>query len=177
MHLRAHVGRTRAREARTRAIERGAESLAIEGLEQVVDRIELERVDRVLVVRGDENHQRHRVAPDLLDHLEAVDAPHLHVEKHEVGLERGDALHCLGAVATFAQHLDVTLQCAVVLQRLARDGLVVDDQRADHGGGTVHGGGCGGAVHSSGPSRSGMRRRARKPPVSEERNSTLQLSP
>ncbi len=61
-----------------------AQALVGEGLEQVVDGGDLERVERELVVGRHEDDGRHRVRADLLQHLEAVHARHLHVEEDEV---------------------------------------------------------------------------------------------
>ena len=68
-----------------RAGEGLAEALAVERLEQVVDRVHVERAQRVAVVGGDEDDERHLVGADRVDHVEAVGAGHLHVEEHQVG--------------------------------------------------------------------------------------------
>src|SRR5262245_26971614 len=39
-----------------RPIQRGLEALVAEGFEEIVDRVRLERAQRILVVRGDEHH-------------------------------------------------------------------------------------------------------------------------
>ena len=66
------------------ALQRVGEALAVERLQQVVERPHLERLQRVLIVGGDEDDERHLVGADRLDHLEAVHLRHLHVEEHEV---------------------------------------------------------------------------------------------
>jgi hypothetical protein len=43
---------------------------AVEGLQQVVERADLERPQRVLVVRRHEDDERHPVGADGFDHLE-----------------------------------------------------------------------------------------------------------
>ena len=55
-----------------RARERLPEPLAIERLEQVVERVHVERAQRVAIVGGDEDHERHPVGADRVDHVEAV---------------------------------------------------------------------------------------------------------
>ena len=67
-----------------RALQRLAEPLAVERLQQVVERAHLERPQRVLIVRGDEDHERHALAADRLDHLEPVHLRHLDVEEHQI---------------------------------------------------------------------------------------------
>ena len=63
--------------------------------------MDLERLQRVLVVGGHEDHHRHLLGTDLPDHAEAIDGGHLHVEEHELGrelLDRVDGLHAVGAL-------------------------------------------------------------------------------
>src|SRR5207248_6832058 len=69
------------------AFERALEALLVDRLEEVIERLDVERADRVFVVRGDEDDHRHRLDPDLLDDVEAAEAGHLDVEEDEVGLE------------------------------------------------------------------------------------------
>src|SRR5687768_521912 len=54
----------------TRASERLLESLVVERLHEVVDGGEVERLERVAVVRGDEDRRRHVVRPYLADDVE-----------------------------------------------------------------------------------------------------------
>ena len=75
-----------------RALQRQLEPRRIDRLQQVVDRVDLERFDRVLIVRGHEDDVRSRGA--AVEHpprdLEARESRHLHVEKHQVGLQAVD---------------------------------------------------------------------------------------
>ena len=93
--------------------------------------MDLERLDRVLVVGGDEDDQRHPVPAHLLDHLEAVGAGHLNVEEHQVRGEAADGVDGLAAVAALADDLDVGLGREEAGHALARQRLVIDDQRAE----------------------------------------------
>ena len=97
--------RARRRPARPRAVASSrcrrstvrARRSALHRLQHVVERLLLERGDRELVVGGDEDDARPPF--DSLRHLEAGQARHLDVEEGEVGLERGDPLGRLDAVA------------------------------------------------------------------------------
>ena len=63
-------------------VERLLEAVGAERLQQVVERLDLERRDRVLVERGRENHLRAmREAPE---HLEAVAFRHLDIQEQEL---------------------------------------------------------------------------------------------
>ena len=68
-----------------RPLERRGEPLVRERLQQVVDRVDLERPQGELVVRRDED-DRHAAA-EQLEHLEAVELRHLDVEEQQVRLQ------------------------------------------------------------------------------------------
>ena len=113
------------------AAQRALEALAVERLEQVVERLHLERAQRVLVVGGDEHDGRHPIRADGLDHLEAVELRHLDVEEHEIRGLGQDGLDGFDAVPGFADDLDVLFSAEERAHPLARERLVVDDQRTD----------------------------------------------
>src|SRR5204863_6732057 len=82
-----------------RALERIAEAIAIERLQEVIERPHLEGAKRVLIVRRYEDDQRHLLGADGLNHLEAVHLRHLDVEEHEVGRQLDDGFGGFFAVA------------------------------------------------------------------------------
>lgn len=51
----------------TSVVERAREPLAVEWLQQIADRVQLERANRVRIVGGDEYHRRHLVLADGFD--------------------------------------------------------------------------------------------------------------
>ena len=86
--------------------ERGSEPLGAERFEQVIERVDFERGERVFVVRGDEDNGRHVLAERARE-CEAIHLRHLDVEKHQVGrggLDDGDGLRSRRA---FADDFDV----------------------------------------------------------------------
>ena len=114
-----------------RALQGLGEALAVERLEDVVEGADLEGLQGVLVVRGDEDHQRHALRPDRVDHVEAAHLRHLHVQEHQVRRVVLDRHHGFFAVAALRRHLDVRLERQQCRQPLARQRFVVDDQRLD----------------------------------------------
>ena len=58
------------------------------------------------------------VAADQLEHLEAIELGHLHVEQHEIGLRLGHGLHRLEAVGAFGDDLDVGMTRQIFAQHL-----------------------------------------------------------
>ena len=97
-------------------------------LEQIVERGDLERADRILVVRGHEDHRRHALRSDRVDDREAVHPRHLHVEQHQVRRLLANDGDRLASVARFRYGLDAGLTAEQQLQPLARERLVVHDE-------------------------------------------------
>ena len=113
---------------RWRALEGHHHPLRRDGLQHVVDRVHVEGADRVLV-EGRHEDDGH-VAAEQLQHLEAVELGHLHVEEQQVGGEVVHGLHRLEAVAALAYDLDATGTGQVLAQQRARRLLVVHDHDA-----------------------------------------------
>ena len=114
-----------------RVLQRLLETIAAERLQQVVDRVHLEGLQRVLVVGGDEHDRRHPIGADLLDDAKAVAHRHLHVEEHQIGmlmLNRADRLLAVGA---FADELDVFFLRQQPDDTLARHRFVVHHHRSN----------------------------------------------
>ena len=106
-------------------IERRRQAGAVHRLQQVIERRQFERVDRVLIERGAEDHRRSRPAQRRRD-VEPARARHLDVEQHEIGRELGDPFRGFNTVAGFADHFDVGMRAQQLLQPLARRLLVVN---------------------------------------------------
>ena len=115
----------RRRQARAHAAKRLRQPFRPERLEQVVDRVDLERLQRVLVVGGDEHHRD--VLLDQLEHLESVQFRHLHVEQQQIRLEVGDGLDGFEAVRALGDHFHPRFLFEVLAENGARRRLVVHD--------------------------------------------------
>src|SRR5262249_16034940 len=88
-----------------RTIDDLRESFGFNRFQQVGNGIRLKSCERVLVVAGDENDQRERnLFRQRLQHLKAVQARHLNVEKDQVGLEACDLLQRFKSVVGFANY-------------------------------------------------------------------------
>src|SRR5829696_1179473 len=66
------------------AIDRAVESCAVHGLQHVVECMDLERIDRVLVVGSHEHNWRHAIRTNRAYDAQSVEFGHLYIEKHEV---------------------------------------------------------------------------------------------
>jgi hypothetical protein len=82
----------------------------------------------MLVERRHEDHWRHLVSSDDLDHLETVEAGHLNVEKNKIGFEPVDDLNGLEAVASFPDDLDTTLISQMAEELLPRVPFIIDNE-------------------------------------------------
>ena len=129
--LASSSGRSAAIRRRARC-DRHLEPRRIDRLQQIVDRVDLERLDRVLIEGRDEDDVRRRAAAveHPARHLEAGQPRHLHVEKHDIGLQPLDRRQRLDAVAGLADDLDAADLPEQVAQLVARQLLVVDEHGA-----------------------------------------------
>jgi hypothetical protein len=105
--------------------------VAIERLEHVVDRIDLEGVERVILVGGNEHDQRRRPLRQAAQHVETALATHLHIQQHQVGPQIRDHLNGLFAVRAFADDFDVEFFAAQLAQALPGGVFVIDDECAN----------------------------------------------
>ena len=97
----------RAAAARECALQRLLQAVPVVGLEQIVDRVQVEGPDGVLVECRHEYQQRRGVALELRGDFEAGQSGHLDVEEHDVGRERFDGRGGGEAIGGFAGDLDV----------------------------------------------------------------------
>src|SRR5215217_667835 len=94
----------------------------------------LEGAERVNVVGRDEHSDRHATDTDRLDDPEAIDTGHLHVEKHDLRLEAGDARDRLTSARRFADDLETASGLEMQAHATPCERLVVDDEHAHRSG-------------------------------------------
>ena len=118
-----------------RALHRLQHAVAIEGLQQVVDGVDVEGTHSVLVKGGRKNNLRQLLSLPQLDQLledrEAVEARHLDVEKHHVGVMGADQVDGLDAVLPFRENIDAAGGVEQILQLFACQFFVVDNEGGD----------------------------------------------
>jgi hypothetical protein len=105
------------------------EAFAVEGLEQVVERVDFKRLNGVMVEGRDEDDERQVIRLERVEHGEAVNLRHLHVEQHEIGaqvLHRRDRLR---AVRAFADDLYLRVARNHRANLVARQRFIVNDQK------------------------------------------------
>ena len=89
-------------------LQRLGQALVLDRFQQVVEGMRLEGLDRVVVEGGDEDNGRQIAAGQGAQHVEAVHAGHLDIEKHQVGIALPDDLQCFAPVGGLGNDLDVT---------------------------------------------------------------------
>ena len=67
-------------------LQRLAETVPIEGLEQVIERMHFKRLEREAIIRGHKNDRARAVLTERLDNTEAIDFRHLYVQKEKIRL-------------------------------------------------------------------------------------------
>ena len=129
------------RHQRASAYQGGQQALSAHRLEQVVQRVDFERVDRELIERRHEDHQRHRLGivavalagprGNVPGQLDAGHARHLDVHQDDLGPLRLDLRKRLGRIGGLAHDAMRKLRREVG-EHLSESGprgrLVVNDQ-------------------------------------------------
>jgi len=106
------------------------DALLIEGLEKIVDGIDLKGADGVLVERGREDDLREGQLPaqEFFEDGEAIEAGHLDIEKDDVGLVLTDELDGFDAVGSVGENVDAASSFEEELELLAGERFIVDDE-------------------------------------------------
>ncbi len=114
--------------------QRRRQPLGAHRLEKIVERVELERLQRVALVGGHENHRRRLLERhEVARHFQAADTRHLDVQQKDLGAACRHGLERLQAVARLAHDFgrdirgDVSQQ---LLHALARRRLVIGNEYA-----------------------------------------------
>ena len=118
---------------------------AVKRLQQVIDGVHVEGAHGVLVIGRGKDDLRQRlgvVRPwprrfcraalhQPLDHGKAVQPRHLHIEKDQVGMVLLDQVNGLDAVGSLRHHIHAAHLVEQILQLVAGQLFVVDDERGD----------------------------------------------
>ena len=102
-------------------IQRGRESVLGERLEQVVESADLERLERIALVRGDEYDRRPGLGREARGHVEAAELRHLDIEKYHLGVDSPDRGDRLASLRTLADELHVRVLGEESPEPCARD--------------------------------------------------------
>jgi len=81
-------------------------SLRINRLGEIVERVDLKGANRIMIVRGDKDGDRHFCRPSLLDDFKAPAPRHLDIEKEQIDLRVFQGSENFPAIAAFRDNLD-----------------------------------------------------------------------
>jgi len=103
-------------------------AFAVDGLEQVADRVGLERGHRVFIISGGEDDKWQRgLFRKGLQHLNTGQPRHLHVQKDQVRPQSLDVHYGLKPITGLADDLDLSMRAEQFPQAGSRRSLVVYD--------------------------------------------------
>jgi len=115
-------------------LERGLETTGHDRLHQIVEGVDLERLQRVAVVGGDEDDAWPARGRHAFEHFEPVHVGHAHVEQDEVRLVLEHRCDRRAPARRLAHHLETIDLGEAQAESVARRPLVVDDEHTDHRG-------------------------------------------
>jgi hypothetical protein len=98
------IGAWTTRDSVLRAAECFAEPRCIEGLEQIIDGVNVERAHSVLVERRNEDDCRRRLSGELSQNGKSIEVRHLDIEKEKLRLPRDRLLDGITAARTRGDH-------------------------------------------------------------------------
>ena len=102
-------------------------------LQQVVERIHVERLHGVIIVGSSENEKRqaHLLLEQPFDDAETIQARHLDVQENQLRVELADEAHCLEAVLGPAHDLNVWKALQQKRKLVTGWLFVIHDERRD----------------------------------------------
>jgi hypothetical protein len=109
----------------------GVLALVAVRLQQIVQRVGLERLNRMLVVSRHEDRERHRRRADGIDDTQAVELGHLDVEEHQVGPLVENLVDADEAVFGFRDAADARILPQEIDEPMSCRLLVVHDEHVD----------------------------------------------
>src|SRR5262245_29789103 len=114
-----------------RSLDDDFEAIRLDRLQQIVDRVDLERLDRMLIECRDEDDVRRQLMLDHLSrHLEPGQPRHLYIKKYDVGRQSFYRSERLQPVASLADYVNSVHLAEQIAQLIARELLIVDKNSA-----------------------------------------------
>ncbi len=109
-----------------RAFDRRVETLAANGLQEIVHRVHIKGAHGVLVVCGDKDDWN--VRTDQFQDVESRQFGHLHVEKNQIGFVLGDGLYGFHAIRAFGGDVNLRMEFQKFPNYVAREFFIIHDQ-------------------------------------------------
>src|SRR3546814_554078 len=125
------LGRALLAQAKPDTVKRCRKPVFLHRLHQIIDRMGIERLQRIIAIGGDEDEQRRFYFHQALDNGKSVETRHLYVEEHEIGLMRLDPPDRFPAVDAGRDDFDVRMRIKPQGKALDGQGFVVDKNCSD----------------------------------------------
>ncbi len=115
-----------------RALDRPDDALVVERLQEIIERLDLERVHGVLFERGDEHDRRRPLFVHRRRDRETIEVGHLNVQEHEIRWRRHapEQLHGVAAARALVDVRDAADLLQHAAQPAPRRRFIVNDDRA-----------------------------------------------
>src|SRR3954447_11985225 len=115
-------------------VESIAQPLMIEWFQQVIERMRVESLNRVLIVSGRKDNDWHCVGRNRLKHTKSVHIGKLNIKQQKVGLVLFQGGYGGSAGFALSNDLDVIFAAEQDLEFIARRAFVIHDDGAQRGG-------------------------------------------
>ena len=101
-----------------------------DGLQEIVNGVDLESMNGILIVCSDKDEKRHGkfFLEQLLDHTEAIEPRHLHIQENQLWSKVADQVHGLQAIFPLTHDLNFREALQQERQLIARRLLVIHNQ-------------------------------------------------
>ena len=111
-------------------VERVSKARILHRLHQIIDGLRLERADCVIGIGRDKNEQRRFDLHQPLHNRKPVEAGHLDVEEHQIGLVGLDRADCFAPVRAGIDDFDIVMRLQPQLHALNGEFFVIDEDRS-----------------------------------------------
>ena len=108
------------------------QAIVLDGLEQVVKRIGLERLDGIFIECSNKHDGGHIFLLEFRKYIETAHTGHLDIQENKIRLQFSDALQGLPPVLCFRYDCEIVYFVEPVLQSTAGQRLVVDNDGPEH---------------------------------------------
>src|ERR1041384_3780357 len=106
-----------------------AKSLLRKGFQKIIKRVRLKCLQRITIIGGHKNGDRHFVLAHSSDYIKTVEFRELNIKEHQIGLLLADRSDCRFTIAAFAGDLKFRKSLQMFADAAPRQRLVIDNER------------------------------------------------
>ena len=105
-------------------------AIGVDRFQHIIHRMYVKRPQRVFIVRGHKQNERHGSVTQFTQYAKAIQFWHLHIEAHNVRLQLGNTLHRFATSGCLANHFDIGFGLQEASNALSRQRFIIDNQHA-----------------------------------------------